>query len=625
MKPGIAAGALGGVLVGLTLLGVEEAANAAVGISPLLAAEWLQVLPLYVLPAALIGLVAGAFRRPGELHALAGLSAVLVGSKLAARGLPVLPVLGASLVLGLLAAEGVFRLGSRSRRLVPATVALGSVFVPAFLALNHNYLGSPTSAEAMKVDLLLLGLGVVAALLAGGLRLLPSVAVAAIGGPALVGAVVAGLSHRPDPTPAPANGKPDVVVIVIDTLRADRLGPWGNERGLTPNLDALAARGTVFLDATSPAPWTLPSFGSLLTGRLPYAHGAGTNPGDNNTHAPLDPTVPTLAAAMTDGGYRTGALVTNGYIKRYFGLDRGFDLYDDALGLAHELSMPTPYDQLGLTILQDRYYRRASRMADAGIDWWAATEGGPRFLLLHFMDVHKPYLPDPDDLERLAGRRAPDNVRPSDPDAYDAELIGIDRELARFLAVLGPDTIVVLTSDHGETFDEHPGAYPQDAVEAHVVHGQNLYQELLHVPLLVVGPGVPAGQRVTRPVASFDLVPTVLQLAGQPPLAALDAEPLVEALGGAAASTERAIRSQAILYGTEKRAVRVGADKLIETRWGRELYDLQNDPGEARDRSVAEAARVEALLPLLPAQSTAAAQQVPDDLKKQLEALGYLE
>ena len=645
----LADAAVTGALVGLCLLGVEELANLAAGQARLAADEALRLLPWYLLAPAALALPAAAVRPGGGrvLAAAAGTWAVVWGGvaamTLVERGLPAPAVLGFG-AFGLLAGGGTALLlrlmpGERARWGL-ATAAV--LFLPAFRAVNLNAFGSPGELGALLADAaLLVGAGLVGLAMAwlsprlsrpaqpAALALLPAALALVPGALALVLSTLSAPA-RPSPAPAPdpaAGPRPDVVLVVVDTLRADHLGAWGYPRPTSPHLDDLAARGTVYLDATSPAPWTLPAFASLQTGVEPHRHGAGVNPGERNTQAPLGPDLPTLAERLAQAGYRTGAIVTNPYLKASFGLDRGYHHYDDALGLAHMMMLLHPLDQLPVRAMPDRSYRLAPRMVAAAERFWADTQGGPRFLMLHLMDPHKPYNPPEADQRDVSGP-GPAQGRGSHQDPvealYDAEIRYLDRSVGPFLErVVAEGGLVLLTADHGEEFSDHAGAYPGERWPEDVRHGHTLYQEQLHVPLFVVGGGVPAA-RVDRPVRSLDVVPTILHAAGAQPVDS-DGQPLAEALGQPVpAPLPR--RAQAIRYGTEKRAVLMpeGA-KLIRGQAGDELYDLSTDPGEQRDLAAERAGEVQALAGQLPGESQGEAAEIDPALLEQLRAVGYVD
>lgn len=305
-----------------------------------------------------------------------------------------------------------------------------------------------------------------------------------------------------------------VVLVVVDTLRADHLTVYGYGRPTSPALERAARQGAVFERALSTSSWTLPAFGSIHTGRWPSRHAAGTPVEDEEfgglTWLALDDGLPTLAATLRRAGFATGATVNNIYLRSDFGMARGFEEYDWRSGT-------------------DSTARPAEVSVDLALDWLDRHEGRPRFLMLHLMEPHFSYdapggfrgrFRTPEQMERFEvpaadgsqiGDRA-DELTPSEWDliraAYDEEIAYTDQQLARFFAGLQErglwsESLVIFTSDHGEEFFDH-GDYG---------HGHSMYQELLHVPLIVWGPGVEPARHRT-PVSLVDLMPTILEGVG---------------------------------------------------------------------------------------------------------------
>ncbi len=416
-------------------------------------------------------------------------------------------------------------------------------------------------------------------------------------------AAMRALVQDPLPTPAHASSRPDLVLVLVDTLRADHLGTYGYGRSTSPTLDAWASHGLRFDQAQSSASWTLPSVASIFTGLEPYQHGAGVSTGEGNTESPLTNDHTTVAEVLSKAGYRTMALTTNGYLRRPFGLHQGFDHYDDALG-SRAVLIAEPFDALGVPFLRWRAYRPADEMVDKAISWWSASEGGPRFLVLHLMDPHKPLIPPAEHRAQFSGESAL-------VDDYDAEVHFVDAELARLFDTVAGAT-VIFTADHGEDLGDRPGAYPEDRWPEGTRHGHTQYQELLRVPLIVVGPGIPSGV-VERPVQSRDISGALLTLAGIP-----SQRTLTELTGVPGPANEPA-RSQFTRVGTEKTAVRIGKWKLIRTKWGDELYDLDADPKERQPIPGPNSLSSE-----LPPATTAEPSALDNDLRQQLERLGYV-
>jgi arylsulfatase A-like enzyme/Tfp pilus assembly protein PilF len=344
-----------------------------------------------------------------------------------------------------------------------------------------------------------------------------------------------------------------LVVITIDTLRADRLGCYGNTNGLTPNLDALATEGVVFEDATAPTPITLPSHATMFTGRYPTATGVR----NNGTFVLPDGEV-TLAEILRDEGWQTGAVIAAFPLKRRFGLGQGFRIYDD------DVEPPGGSDaqQLRVHFLE----RDARAVTDRAIQVWQGLGAGKRFLWVHYFDPHAPY--------------APPAAFARHPDPYDGETAYTDDEIGRLLDAIrrdDPRAAVAVVSDHGEGLGEH-GEFN---------HGLFLYQTTLHVPFILRAPGrVPAGTRVDEPVSLADLMPTllgVLDVEGGGELDGGDLRPLID--GGDA--PDRAVYAETWMPRLEYRfseltAIRDGKLKYIDAPRP-ELFDLAQDPGETND------------------------------------------
>ncbi|MDZ4774629.1 MAG: sulfatase [Planctomycetota bacterium] len=387
--------------------------------------------------------------------------------------------------------------------------------------------------------------------------------------------------------------KPNVLVISVDALRADRMQSQGYARETTPRTDTLLTRGTRFQHAISVAPWTLPSYGTLFTGLMPSRHRAGVSPSreqsffDGRALEPgdfemLDPDVETLAARLKTAGYRTGGFVSNPYLDGALGIDRGFERWT-------------------------MYLNRASAGVDLASDWIRMQGSQPWFCFLHLVDPHAPYTPPAPYDEQFAGVSVAsltpypptlETLRTAQVDAatklalanlYDGEVASTDAsigKLAEFLdaAGLSNDTLIVFHSDHGEEFWEH-GGYE---------HGHSMHAEVLRVPLAFVLPGrVPAGTFVTTPVSTLDVCATILELVGAPRLESADGTSLVSLFTDTAAPS-RDIESEALLYGArEQKAFVHGGLKLITDGGSlKKFYDLASDPKEEHDLAAARAADV---------------------------------
>ena len=371
----------------------------------------------------------------------------------------------------------------------------------------------------------------------------------------LLALVCAGCSQPQQQSPAPAPAAVqarNLVLITIDTLRADRVGAYGYARARTPHIDALAARGVRFEHAFATAPITLPSHASLMTGRYPPGHGSRHN------GIKVDDKVPTLAKALSAAGFTSGAFVSAFPLDRRFGLNDGFAAYDD--------KMPRE----GRKRAENE---RAGRLTvDQAIAWLRLTPPGPGnrlFLWVHLFEPHAPY-GDP-----KSGRPALDR--------YDDEIAESDVQVGRVIEALGPEaasSLIVVAADHGEAFGEH----------GEVSHSLFVYDTTLRVPLIVAGPGT-RPVVVTSPVSLVDVAPTVLRLLGVTPFDA-DGIDLAPSFGGAAlAARELYAESFAPLldFGwSPLRSLRRDSFKYIEAPKP-ELYNLSSDAGEASNIVAADA------------------------------------
>jgi arylsulfatase A-like enzyme/Flp pilus assembly protein TadD len=345
----------------------------------------------------------------------------------------------------------------------------------------------------------------------------------------------------------------NVLLITVDTLRADRVGFAGYEGAETPVLDALAENGVVFENAVSSAPVTLPSHATLMTGRYPPTHGAL-----DNAYYSLPEDVPTLAGVLRDGGYETAAVIGAFVLHGQYGLDAGFDRYDDLL------RQPRP----------DEYEpreRRAEEVSARAQEWLASRTGDrPFFLWAHMFDPHSPYDPPPPFNSRFAAR------------PYDGEIAYTDREIGTLLAAmdaagLSERTLVIVTADHGEGFG--------DGGER--THGLLLRTSTLRVPLVLRAPGVlPAGRRVAGLVPTVDLMPTVLDLLGVATPENVDGASATAAIRTGRAEDRRAYSETRLPENTFGWSMLAGA-RTDRWAWVRgplpELYDLDSDPGQSRN------------------------------------------
>lgn len=417
---------------------------------------------------------------------------------------------------------------------------------------------------------------------------------------------------------------PHLVILAVDTLRADAMGAYGSQDGLTPALDRLAARSVRFADLEVPSSWTLPSMASLLTGLQPQTHDTGRTLGDED-FAPtaLGPAMPTLARVLAQRGFTTIGVYNNIFLGPSFGVSRGFDLYhwieeeDDVL--------------VDRAIELLRRYRNERRM----------------FVMLHLFGPHNPYAPPGDSCataKRLMPERGDDanddatctaDRRPGNPvpprkdwawieALYKAEVAYTDRQIGRFLEALdemglGDEVVLLVVSDHGEDFwgrfDRLGGLGGYEDAD----HGHTLYRELLHVPGLLQAPDL-TPRVIEDPVELVDFFPTLLTLLGiDQPVGnpegegtgeeavglrdLLQGEDLAPVLRDPSLRPSRRTRvADFLLYGASRRSIRRGPWKLILPTDGREgeapsgeLYNLDEDPGERNDRHAARPEVVEQL------------------------------
>jgi len=427
------------------------------------------------------------------------------------------------------------------------------------------------------------------------------------------------------PSPPPATAHPNILLYVVDTLRADHLGCYGYRRPTSPEIDAFATEGMVFTDAVAQAPWTKPASASIHTGRYPSRHGAVT------LMQRIRSDVPTLAEELRAAGYRTAGFVTNANVSGEFGFNRGFERYD---------YLPEEPTRAGVHVPADA-------VTTAATSWLASGDDRPFFLYLHVTDPHAPYAPPPTFAERF---RDP-SLHASLPDVpnpvqviekvralateenvaalaalYDGEIAFTDASFGALMAALrarglAEKTIVVVTADHGEEFTDHGG----------FEHGYTLYRELVHVPLVMHVPGVGRTQ-IPSLVRQIDVMPTLLGYAGVPAANGLDGRDLRPLIAGAAAPPAEAFTHTRL--GTADAAAIVTHDwKVIVYGDPRptdvEAYDRERDPEErtnVADRWPILVGWARQRLVQWSAGATPSAPDavLPPELEERLRALGYV-
>ncbi|MBI4802417.1 MAG: sulfatase [Elusimicrobia bacterium] len=386
---------------------------------------------------------------------------------------------------------------------------------------------------------------------------------------------------------------PNLILIGWDTLRADHVGALGYKRKTTPNLDSLAAKSFLFTRAISPSSWTLPAFMSVFTGLYPSEHGltnkfklppAASGGSTELEPASLSTAVITLAELLRAAGYGTAAFTGGSGVGGGYGFSRGFDVYVDSPNFAgFETSFPQ------------------------ALDWLRTNPGSGTFVFIHGYDTHpfRDLKADgqyqfiaPEEAEKVPGIRARHEKMRMDlldgkklsytkedvklwTDVYDEKILRADKLLGKFLADLSAlgkqaeETIIILLSDHGEELFDHGG----------VDHGMTLYDEMLHVPLLIYLPRRP-GRTITAQVRTLDIFPTVMELLELKPGEAvrerLRGASLAGRMNGGAAPLDAFAETDYLFHFNKKAVRRSGGPKLIVDgiTQGRELYDTSSDPAE---------------------------------------------
>jgi len=438
----------------------------------------------------------------------------------------------------------------------------------------------------------------------------------------------------PEPSLAAAERPPNILIYLIDCLRADHLGTYGYDRGVSPRIDRFARDSVVFEHLAAAASWTRPAVASLLTGLTPQAHGTR---GDRTA---LSGSVPVIQEILRAEGYVTAAVITNGVVSSKFGFGRGFDDFR---------YLPEQHEK------NPEIHELSDRVNEEIFDWLGGRDAArPFFMYVHTTDPHAPYLPRSPYRERFAAATDPaiglhpavesltrgrtvagPGVRQGLMDLYDGEIAFNDEHFGRLLDRLESeglydDTLIVLTADHGEEFEDH-GRWE---------HGLSLYQEMLHVPLVVKLPaGRNAGLRRAEQVSQIDIAPTLLEAAGLDVPATMmgrslrpwghpDAAALVDR--PAVADLARDPRWRVV------NAVISGGTKLIRNhtydlpRPTRELYDLETDTAE-RGNLAAERRVIAGYLEMLLRQAAetdryeAPTAELSVEDEERLRALGYLE
>ena len=344
---------------------------------------------------------------------------------------------------------------------------------------------------------------------------------------------------------------PNVVLITIDTLRADHLGCFGYQQIKTPNIDGLAADGTLFTRAFTTVPVTLPSHATMLTGTYPMLSGMHDFSGNK-----LSLQQPTLATVLKQSGYATGAVVAAAVLDSRFGLNQGFDFYYDHFDFNR-------LDEANL----DETERPGNQVADQALDWLAKNSQKKFFFWMHLYDPHFPYRPPEPYATEYASH------------LYDGEIAFADEQVGRLLRFLKDkglyqNTIIVLSGDHGESLGEH----------GEKTHGFFIYNATMHVPLIIHLPGKTAASKVATPVSLVDLMPTVLAAVGANAPAQVQGRSLLPLVHDESSERERNVYGETFLprlhfNWSELRGAENTKYHFIDAPRP-ELYDLAKDPGE---------------------------------------------
>lgn len=419
--------------------------------------------------------------------------------------------------------------------------------------------------------------------------------------PIVIVLALAALVIRPWWRAASRGRRPNIILISLDTTRADRLSCYGHRMHVTPNIDAVAAGATRFTDVLSPVPLTLPAHCSMMTGTTPPRHGVHDNIfyrlGEDNV---------TLAERLKEAGYDTAAVIGAFVLDAKFGLDQGFDFYEDEL--TGDLTFSPQYAE-----------RRAEDVAGIATEWLGRPRTRPFFLFVHFYDPHHPYRPPAPFSEVYAD------------DLYTGEVAYTDESVGRIISRvkeldLYEDSLVIITSDHGEGLGEHEEA----------MHGYFIYHSTTKVPLIVKLPDQKTARRVDEKVALIDLFPTVVQLLELPVTDELQGRSFLLLLqGGSGRADERFFYCESLLptrYGCNSLlAVETKAYRYIQTTHP-ELYDLVQDAGETVNlfetqpqRAAAYQDELRAVLEQSLPRASVGTVALDEESRKRLASLGYVD
>ncbi len=438
----------------------------------------------------------------------------------------------------------------------------------------------------------------------------------------------------------------NVVLVTLDTTRADRFSSYGYDKETTPNFDALAQQGVLFEMAISSAAMTPVSHASILTGLYPYQHGVRVLYAASGYE--LAPEVPTLATVLKEAGWTNGAVLSAFPVSEYYGFDAGFHFFDN--GIEEDVDTVIRPSRKGARFVwgAGRNQRRSDVTTDVAVGWVSEVQG-PFFLWIHYWDPHDWKLRPPEEIQRRFGVRSLSEEGAAEAEnarfhreedqrhaLYDAEVHYIDLQFGRLvdrLRDLGryDDTIFIVVSDHGEGLGDH-------GWRGHRI----LYQEQIHVPLILRLPGGPAGRSVSALARTIDIVPTVLDwLELDVPL--MEGRTLVPLIEGEPDDRRIAYAEQINLFDKADRTVhRRPMDDLLycamDDQWKltyrprhpelSELYNLKDDPGELQNLFASERSEVNRLMAHLRRSGGFVDEPFGEgtdaEVRERLEALGYI-
>jgi arylsulfatase A-like enzyme/tetratricopeptide (TPR) repeat protein len=401
-----------------------------------------------------------------------------------------------------------------------------------------------------------------------------------------------------------ARDRLNLVIVTLDTTRADRIGAYGSHEVETPTIDRLASEGVLFEQAVSAAPLTLPAHSSLFTGKFPPEHGVRDNGGFF-----LGPDQVTLAEVLKGRGYRTGGFVAAYVLASKWGINQGFDTYFDDFDLSQVRAV-------SLSAIQ----RPANEVLDKALPWIEQSGSAPFFAWIHLYDPHAPYRPPEPFATKYKGH------------PYNGEIAFADSQIARLISTLQARglydrTVIVVMGDHGESLGDHGES----------AHGFFVYNSVTHVPLVIRAPFTGIGhRRIADPVRSVDIMPTMLDLLDAPAASGISGTSLVPLMTGAKAELGLDAYSEAMYplhhYGwSDLHALRSGRYKVIDAPRP-ELYDVDRDPNETTnlftdrqalgDRMIAQLRTLESGFTKVVAAMPAA--DVDPEARERLAALGYV-